>query len=117
MLRKATKEAQRGLKALEYKSKQRRNLLDFTSVNTPSDLVTQNEEVKSPTQVAAEAVLALTASQAQEVLEVALTALRNFHAETAHEAVANGEDNWFLWSRDAQKLDTALTLLQSVDLG
>ena len=91
--------------------------MDFTSVNTPSDLVTQNEEAKSPTEVAAEAVCALTASQAQEVLEVALTALRNFHAETAHSAVENGEDNWFVWARDAEKLNTALTLLQSVDLG
>ena len=91
--------------------------MDFTSVNTPSDLVAQNEEAKSPTQVAAEAVLALTAAEAQEVLETALTALRNFHAETAHSAVENGEDNWFVWARDAEKLNTALTLLQSVDLG
>ena len=82
--------------------------------NTPAELAALQES--TPTQLATEAVLALSAAEAKEVLETALTALRNFHAETAHEAVANGEENWFVWARDAEKLNTALSLLQSVDL-
>ena len=82
--------------------------------NTPAELAALQDV--TPTQAATSALLALTAGEAKEVLEVTLTALRNFHAETAHAAVANGEDNWFVWTRDAEKLNTALGLLQSVDL-
>jgi len=82
--------------------------------NTPAELAALQET--TPTQSVTEALLALNASEAKEVLMTALATLRDFHAQTAHESVANGDDNWFIWTRDAEKLNTALTLLDSVEL-
>ena len=86
--------------------------------NTPAELAALNNDTLDTLNAEAvlEALLSLKAPEAKSVLVEALTKLRDFHSNVAHEAVEEGRENWFVWTCDASKLNTALELLNSVEL-
>ena len=86
----------------------------MSTPNTPAELAALQEV--TPGETVLDALLSLTAAEAKVVLVEALTKLRDFHSNVAHEAVEEGRENWFAWTVDASKLNTCVDLLESVEL-
>lgn len=90
--------------------------------NTPAELAALQDLTVTPgedsqnAEAVLDALLSLPASEAKSVLLEALVKLRDFHCNVAHDAVAEGRENWFAWSVDASKLNVCADLLESVQL-
>jgi len=93
--------------------------------NTPAELAALQDLTVTPGEdtldtlngeTVLDALLSLPASEAKSVLLEALVKLRDFHCNVAHDAVAEGRENWFAWSVDSSKLNVCADLLESVQL-
>ena len=85
--------------------------------NSPAELLARQPQPQQlDLEQLTELVLKQKAADAGVVAVAVLEALRDFHADVANRAVEQGESNWFVWTRDAERLNTALQLLLSVEL-
>lgn len=90
--------------------------MNFDNIETVSDLVNQNEEIKTPFETAVEALMQCGYTDSKKVVHWLLTNMIDFHKENAV-AVMKGEHegNIIAWVTDTTKLETALNLLKEVE--
>ena len=87
--------------------------MDFTSVNTPSDLVSKNEE-KSPKELAAVALLQCDWADTKELVELVLEAALEWHKETGYTLFQEDDDRCLVWAKEVGTLRAVVELLKSV---
>ncbi len=90
--------------------------MNFDNIETVSDLVNQNEEIKSPFETAVEALMQCGYGDSKKVVHWLLTNMIDFHKQNAV-GVLKGEQEGSIiaWVTDTTKLETALELLKEVE--
>ena len=85
--------------------------MNFTDINSPAELVLENERQLSPEERAMMAMAKCGPETHLKLVKVMVEALRDYHREIAMDA-----DNPRAWVVDATRLDEALTILNKVNL-
>ena len=90
--------------------------MNFDNIETVSDLVNQNEEIKTPFETAVEALMQCGYGDSKKVVHWLLTNMIDFHKQNAV-GVLKGEQEGSIiaWVTDTTKLETALELLKEVE--
>lgn len=90
--------------------------MNFDNIETVSDLVNQNEEIKTPFESAVEALMQCGYGDSKKVVHWLLTNMIDFHKQNAV-GVLKGEQEGSIiaWVTDTTKLETALELLKEVE--
>ena len=88
--------------------------MDFTEVNTPSDLVTQNETPKTRQTAALEALLECDWGETKEVVELVLGAALDWHKEVGVTLFQEDESKCLVWAKEVGTLTAVLNLLKTV---
>ena len=90
--------------------------MNFDNIETVSDLVNQNEEIKTPFESAVEALMQCGYGDSKKVVHWLLTNMIDFHKQNAV-GVLKGEQEGSIiaWVTDTTKLETALELIKEVE--
>ena len=90
--------------------------MNIQDINTVSDLLTQNEEMKTPFETAVDALCECNYTDSRKVALWLLTNMLDFHKERAVECVKNDEEgNPLLWAHDAGKLEVIIETLRGIE--
>ena len=90
--------------------------MNIQDINTVSDLLTQNEEMKTPFETAVDALCECNYTDSRKVVLWLLTNMFNFHQERAVECFKNDEEgNPLLWASDAGKLEVIIETLKGIE--
>ena len=89
--------------------------MDLNTVNTVSDLLTQNEE-KTPLETALEALTECNYQDSKKVATWLISNMVDFHKEMTMKALqGETENNPIAWCADTTTLEIALSLLNDVE--
>ena len=90
--------------------------MNFDNIETVSDLVNQNEEIKSPFETAVEALMKCGYGDSKKVVQWLLTNMVDFHKENAVRVMKGEQEGSIVaWVTDTTKLETALELIKEVE--
>ena len=90
--------------------------MNIQDINTVSDLVAQNQEIKTPFETAVDALCECDYSDSRKVALWLLTNMLNFHKERAVECFKNDEEgNPLTWAHDAGKLELIVESLKGIE--
>ena len=90
--------------------------VNFSDIQTPADLVDQNDQVATPLEVAFDAVGELNFKQTMALCTLMLSNVRDFHHQFANDK-AEGRQQFGSWVYDEALVSAAITLLNRVDYG
>ena len=89
--------------------------MNFDSISTVSDLITQNEE-KTPLETALEALTECDYAESKKVATWLISNMVDFHKEMTLKALkGETENNPIAWCADTTTLEIALSLLNDVE--
>ena len=89
--------------------------MNFDSISTVSDLITQNEE-KTPLETALEALTECDYAESKKVATWLISNMVDFHKEMTLKALkGENENNPIAWCADTTTLEIALSLLNDVE--
>ena len=90
--------------------------MNIQDINTVSDLLTQNEEMKTPFETAVDALCECNYTDSRKVALWLLSNMLDFHKDRAVECVKNDEEgNPLLWAHDAGKLEVIIETLRGIE--
>ena len=90
--------------------------MNFDNIETVSDLVNQNEEIKSPFETAVEALMKCGYTDSKKVVQWLLTNMIDFHKSNAVSVLKGEQEGSIIaWVTDTTKLETALELIKEVE--
>ena len=95
--------------------------MDFNTIETPAQLVEVNESVKSPLELAKEAMMMdnVDWSDNREMIEWLLVASTQYHRAIALELRSSDDEDdnqdSLMWAADAGKLESMLTILGTIE--
>ncbi len=90
--------------------------ISFSNIETPSDLVKENETVKAPIEVAMEAMSEVGFKGSMAMCIWLLDNAAQWHHDIAIDK-ADGRKMTAAWAHDGGKLDAAIAILRSLDFG
>ena len=93
--------------------------MDLTTINTPSDLVEQNNTPVDPVQhIIDEQVLKeLTCEQVMELTMKCVNLLGGYHQNVGEKLIKEGEvERGVCWMKDEQKLHTVWDILNDIEM-
>lgn len=89
--------------------------MNIQDINTVSDLLTQNEETKTPFETAVDALCECNYTDTRNVALWLLTNMLDFHKTRAVECLQNDEEgNPLSWAHDAGKLESIIETLREI---
>ena len=90
--------------------------MNFDNIETVSDLVNQNEEIKTPFETAVEALMQCGYGDSKKVVHWLLSNMIDFHKQNAVSVLKGEQEGSIIaWVTDTTKLETALELLKEVE--
>ena len=90
--------------------------MNIQDINTVSDLLTQNEEMKTPFETAVDALCECNYTDSRKVALWLLTNMLDFHKSSAVECLQNNEEgNPLGWAHDAGKLEMIIETLKGIE--
>ena len=93
--------------------------MDLNTINTPSELLKQNNTPVDPVQhIIDEYVLKeLTCEQVMKLTMECVNLLGNFHQSTGEKLIKDGEvERGVTWMKDEQKLHTVWDILNNIEM-
>ena len=90
--------------------------MNIQSINNVSDLIAQNEQTKSPFEIAVDALCEVNYTDSHKVAMWLVQNMLDFHKQHAVECHEDPEQGSALaWAHDAGKLEAILDTLKSID--
>ena len=89
---------------------------DFDSISTPADLAKSNDEVQSPLSQAMDAMGEVGFQGSMLMVCWLLNNMAEFHHDFAVDK-AEGRKQVAAWAHDEGKIDAALAILRTIDIG